>query len=206
MEKKVLVIESQTYISELLKQFTFDSETTFQCISASIKNQEISFFQDQQCDLIIFDTNIPDLNSIHFLDLIKSKHPDQKIMAVTSATQPLLIQKMIDKGINGIILRNVLWEIVDAVESILAGNTYWGKGVKKITTDKINNKKSNIELTRREVEILSLISEGLTNHKIAEKLFICSSTVDSHRKNLLLKLCANNTAKLIKIAVSQGFI
>jgi DNA-binding NarL/FixJ family response regulator len=206
MEKKVLVIESQSFISELLKQFAHGSEITYQYRNASIVKKAIGFLQDQQCDLIIFDTNLPDVNGIQFLDLIKSNHPEQRIMAITSVTQPLLIQKMIEKGINGIILRTSLWEIVHAVDSILAGNNYWGKGVKKMITDKNDFKKSSIVLTRREVEILMLISEGMTNHKIAEKLFICTSTVDSHRKNLLLKLCANNTAKLIKIAFSQGII
>jgi DNA-binding CsgD family transcriptional regulator len=61
-------------------------------------------------------------------------------------------------------------------------------------------------LTKREKEILQLISEGLTNNQIAQKLFISPLTVDSHRKNLLTKLNANNTATLIKLAVQNGFI
>jgi len=61
-------------------------------------------------------------------------------------------------------------------------------------------------LTRREVEVLKLIADGLTNQEIAEKLFISSWTVDSHRKNLLLKFNAKNTAILVKTAVTSGII
>jgi DNA-binding CsgD family transcriptional regulator len=61
-------------------------------------------------------------------------------------------------------------------------------------------------ITRRESEILKLIADGLTNQEIAEKLFISPLTVDTHRKNLLLKFNARNTAILIKTAVSQGYI
>ena len=61
--------------------------------------------------------------------------------------------------------------------------------------------KNQPPLTRREKEILQLIAEGLTNPQISEKLFISLSTVDSHRKNLLLKLEVNNTASLVRQAI-----
>jgi DNA-binding CsgD family transcriptional regulator len=61
-------------------------------------------------------------------------------------------------------------------------------------------------ITRRESEILKLIADGLTNQEIGEKLFISPLTVDTHRKNLLLKFNARNTAILIKTAVSGGYI
>ncbi len=71
------------------------------------------------------------------------------------------------------------------------------------------NSLSNSDLpmiTRRESEILILIADGLTNQEIADKLFISTFTVDSHRKNLLLKFNAKNTATLVKIVVSKGII
>ena len=61
-------------------------------------------------------------------------------------------------------------------------------------------------ITRRESEILKLIADGLTNQEIADRLFISTFTVDSHRKNLLLKFHARNTASLVKIVVSRGII
>ena len=61
-------------------------------------------------------------------------------------------------------------------------------------------------LTRREKEVLELIANGLTNNEIAEKLFISCTTVDTHRKNLLAKFNAKNTAELVKLAVHGGFL
>jgi DNA-binding CsgD family transcriptional regulator len=61
-------------------------------------------------------------------------------------------------------------------------------------------------ITRREKEVLSLISEGLTNNQIATKLFISITTVDTHRKNLLAKFEAKNTATLIRMATHLEFI
>jgi DNA-binding CsgD family transcriptional regulator len=61
-------------------------------------------------------------------------------------------------------------------------------------------------LTRREKEVLELIAEGMTNNEIAQKLFISSTTVDTHRKNLLAKFDAKNTATLIRMAAQMRFI
>jgi DNA-binding CsgD family transcriptional regulator len=63
-----------------------------------------------------------------------------------------------------------------------------------------------ILLTRREKEVLTLIADGMTNNEIAEQLFISPLTVDSHRKNLITKLNARNTASLIKIAIENKLI
>ena len=68
------------------------------------------------------------------------------------------------------------------------------------------NNASQLVLTRREKEVLEFIADGMTNDEIAQKLFISVTTVDTHRKNLLAKLGAKNTAALIKIAVSRGYL
>ncbi|MBA4056458.1 MAG: DNA-binding response regulator, partial [Marivirga sp.] len=71
----------------------------------------------------------------------------------------------------------------------------------------LKNEDSKIPvLTRREKEVLALIAEGLTNHEIGEKLFISTTTVDTHRKNLLAKFEAKNTATLIRMAAQFKLI
>lgn len=114
---------------------------------------------------------------------------------------------MIKKGVNGLILKTSdLNELTEAIKTVLSGDFYWGKGVKKIISSRNCDNHQNIVLTKRETEILTLISDGYTNQEIAGKLFICCSTVDSHRKNLLLKFRANNSAQLIKLAMLKGII
>ena len=111
---------------------------------------------------------------------------------------------MIDNGAMGYVLKNASEdEIIEAITSVLAGNKYLCE-----ETQQILNEKDNITaiLTRRELEVLKYISDGYTNPEIADKLFISPSTVDSHRKNLILKLNAKNTASLIKTAVQKGYV
>lgn len=97
-------------------------------------------------------------------------------------------------------------EIIRGILEVMAGRNFLGKGVKELIQGKPANDDGSPVLTRRETEVLKLIADGLTNQEISEKLFISSLTVDSHRKNLLLKFNARNTASLIKIAASKGLL
>jgi DNA-binding NarL/FixJ family response regulator len=111
---------------------------------------------------------------------------------------------MMDNGASGYVLKNASQqEITDAIDNVVKGKTY-------LSAEASHTLRSDdavtIVLTRREKEVLGLIAEGMTNIEISNKLFISVSTVDTHRKNLLAKLEAKNTAALIKIAVSRGYL
>jgi DNA-binding NarL/FixJ family response regulator len=111
---------------------------------------------------------------------------------------------MIDNGAMGYVLKNASEdEIIEAVDTVLSGKSYMCEETQNILDGKNNN--TSI-LTRREIEVLKYISDGYTNPEIAEKLFISPLTVDSHRKNLILKLDAKNTASLIKLAFQNGYL
>jgi len=207
MIKKVLIVEDHPIVSESLKQIICGSQMGFQCFFASTGKKGLSYLNGHFFDLIILDINLPDINGIEFCSIVKSHNQNQRILAITSMAQRLVIEQMIEKGVDGLIFKTSdLEEIVEAVKAVLEGKQFWGKGVRELITKKnfVNGQK--LILTKREVEILSLISDGLTNQEIADKLFICCSTVDRHRKNLLLKFDANNTAKLVKMAISKGII
>ena len=109
-----------------------------------------------------------------------------------------------DNGASGYVLKNATKEeLMEAIELVAKGKTYLSIEVSKMLRKQDD---TNIVLTRREKEVLELIAEGMTNNEIGEKLFISSSTVDTHRKNLLAKFEAKNTASLIHIASQMQFI
>jgi len=207
MNKKALIVEDHPIVSESLKQFLCSQEMGYQCFNASTGKKGLSYLNGHHFDLILLDINLPDLSGIEFCAIVKSRNHNQKILAITSMSQRLVIEQMIEKGVDGLIFKTSdLEEIVDAVKTVLSGNQFFGKGVKELINGKNYINEQKLALTKREIEILSLISDGLTNQEIADQLFISCSTVDSHRKNLLLKFNANNTAKLVKMAISKGII
>lgn len=116
---------------------------------------------------------------------------------------------MIENGALGYLIKSASsGEIAEAIASVMQGKLYMSLDMEHLLRPpSVVHSRDNLpELTKREKEVLHLIAEGLTNNQIATKLFVSSSTVDSHRKNMLTKLSVNNTAALIRLAVEQGLI
>jgi len=105
---------------------------------------------------------------------------------------------MMDNGASGYVLKNATQdELLEALTMVAKGKTYLSDEVSQTLRKEDTTK---VILTRREREVLELIAGGMTNNEIAQKLFISVTTVDTHRKNLLTKMDARNTASLVRIA------
>ncbi|MFZ1263234.1 MAG: response regulator transcription factor, partial [Chitinophagaceae bacterium] len=164
----------------------------------------LSFLQNQLPDVILMDISMPDKSGIDLCKEVKEKYPSVFIIGLSTFNQQSFIQKMMDNGASGYVLKNATQaELMEAIELVAKGKTYLSEEVSKVLR-KQND--AQIVLTRREKEVLELIAGGLTNIEIGDKLFISSSTVDTHRKNLLAKFQAKNTASLIRIASQMEFI
>ena len=113
-----------------------------------------------------------------------------------------------ENGASGYILKNTSKdELLKAIRTVSTGGIYFsGEAGESLKEYQKSSKVQLAELSGREKEILGLIAEGYTNPQIAEKLFLSSFTVDSHRKNLLAKLDVKNTATLIRLAVEKKLI
>ncbi len=160
----------------------------------------LGFFVNNKADVILMDINLPDKSGIDLCMEIKRRVPSVKILALTNFEQRIYWEKMRQSGASGYLLKNTsASELLEAIQTVFTGNEYWKDFPK-------GDSKSNVVLTRREVEVLALISEGLTNQEIADKIFVSTSTVDSHRKNLLSKLQAKNTAALVNYAMKNKII
>jgi len=208
MPQLVLIVEDHPIVSESLARIIADSNLNLECLHAANAAKGLAFLNGNTFDLIILDINLPDMNGIEFCKLAKSRFPGQKILAITTVAQRHVVEKMLEQGADGFILKTSdIDDIVGGIRHILSGkDLYLGKGVKELMKG-ISSENSDLPMiTKRESEILKLIADGLTNTEIAEQLFISTFTVDSHRKNLLLKFNAKNTATLVKIVVSKGVI
>jgi len=164
----------------------------------------LAFLNKQLPDVILMDINLPDISGIDLCREVKIKYPSVFIIGLSTFNQQSFIQKMMDNGASGYVLKNATQdEITSAIETVMKGKTYLSEEASN-TLRKDNG--AAIILTRREMEVLELIADGMTNAEIAQKLFISVTTVDTHRKNLLAKFETKNTAALIKIAVSRGYL
>ena len=206
MSKLVLIIEDHPIVSESLERIIVGSDLNVKCLHAQNAAKGLAFLNGNTFDLILLDINLPDINGIEFCKIAKTRFPNQKILAITTIAQRHVVEKMLDNGADGFILKTSdVDDIIEGIRQLINGKTlYLGKGVKDLMKGIAPENTDLPMITKRESEILKLIAEGLTNHEIADKLFISTFTVDSHRKNLLLKFNAKNTATLVKIVISKG--
>jgi DNA-binding NarL/FixJ family response regulator len=165
----------------------------------------LAFLQQQQPDVILMDINLPDKSGIDLCKEVKAKYPGIQIIGLSSFNQQSFIQKMMDNGASGYVLKNATREeLMEGVETVMQGRKFLSQ--EAVSTILKNDDSKIPVITRREKEVLLLIAEGLTNVEIGEKLFISTTTVDTHRKNLMTKFEAKNTATLIRMAAQFQFI
>ena len=165
----------------------------------------IAFLQLEQPDVILMDINLPDMSGIDLCRQVKTRWPGIHIVGLSSFNQQSFIQKMMDNGASRYVLKNATREeLLEAIETVMSHGTFLSA---EATATMQRDEDSKIPiLTRREKEVLGLIAGGLTNHEIGDKLFISTTTVDTHRKNLLSKFAVKNTATLIRMAAQYQLI
>jgi DNA-binding NarL/FixJ family response regulator len=204
---RVLIVEDHPIVSESLFRLVNESFDNVICVHAATGARGLSYLNSNHFDIVLLDINLPDISGIQFCLTAIARFPELKLMAVTSLAQRHVVEEAFQAGVKGFVLKTSdIKDITEGIKQVIAGGIYYGKGVKELISRRSGGDTTEIIVTRRENEILKLIADGFTNQEIAEKLFISPSTVDSHRKNLLLKFDAKNSAMLIKAAMSKGII
>jgi DNA-binding NarL/FixJ family response regulator len=166
----------------------------------------MAFLQHRSPDVLLMDINLPDSSGIDLCREVKEKYPSIFILGLSTFNQQSFIEKMLANGASGYVLKNATKEeLIEAIHTVIKGKEYLSFDA-AVALRKPQNENITPVITRREKEVLALIAEGFTNNEIASKLFISITTVDTHRKNVLSKLGAKNTASLIKIAAQLKLI
>ncbi|HLG41205.1 MAG TPA: response regulator transcription factor [Chitinophagaceae bacterium] len=168
----------------------------------------LGYFVNNMADVVLMDISMPGMDGVALCAAMKEKYPGIFILGLSTFNQGLYIKKMMENGASGYILKNSSKEeLIKAIHTVRDGGIYFsGEAGQALAEYQRSSRMELPVLTPREKEILGLIAEGYTNPQIAEKIFLSSFTVDSHRKNLLAKLNVKNTATLIKLAVEHKLI
>ncbi|MCM4172411.1 DNA-binding response regulator [Arenibacter sp. TNZ] len=205
MTTKIFIVDDHYMIIEGIRSLLQNEKGLEWMGHAMNATSCMAFLQNHKPNIILLDINLPDISGIDLCKEIKLKFPKIEIIGLSSYNQQSYINKIMDNGASGYVLKNATKEeLLDAIETVMDGEKYLSEEAALIVK---KNEGSKIPIiTRREKEVLSLISDGLTNNQIATKLFISITTVDTHRKNLLAKFEAKNTATLIRMASHLEFI
>lgn len=165
-------------------------------------------------DIVFMDISMPVLDGIQATEQVLEKHPDLKIIALTTFGETEYFDKMIYAGVEGFMLKNSGPEdFKRAIEKVANGGNFFSeemlaKITRKVANEKIReiNKIKLPKLSNREYEVLELICRGFSNKKIGESLYISSRTVERHKTNLIIKTGTRNTLNLVIYAFKNKFV
>ncbi len=168
----------------------------------------MNLLEKQEPDVVLLDINMPEMDGIETCKALKKKYQNIKILILSTYSNKSFVSNMVSLGADGYLLKNTgKEELILAIESVYGGEPYYSKEIKELLD--VNSKFSENEisfLSKREIEVLTLIGSGNTNAEIAELLFLSPYTVETHRKNMMHKLQLKNTAELVKYAVDRGLV
>ncbi|MBN1180717.1 MAG: response regulator transcription factor [Bacteroidales bacterium] len=157
-------------------------------------------------DLVLMDINMPEMDGIEASKRALQLYPDLTILVLSMFGEEDYYNTMIEIGVKGFLLKDAdNTELQTAITRVLNGQTYFSQ---ELLLNLIRKKddKSDIQLSSREKEVLTLICKGLSNYEISEKLFISQRTVERHRANLLDKTNSSNSISLVIYAIKNKLV
>lgn len=165
-------------------------------------------------DILLLDLNMPILNGIEVIPVLKSEYPKLPVIIVTKYSDPKFIRECLQvHNVSGYILKtSSLQELTDGLHQVLQGQMFMSKTLQlypkelvELETESLFDEtfQAKYNLTRREQEILGLIAQAKSNGEIAVHLFISPQTVGAHRKNIMRKLNISSTAGLVRFAIEN---
>jgi DNA-binding NarL/FixJ family response regulator len=202
----VFIIDDHQMIIEGIHSLLMSEKDIEWMGSAKLPDELLNILKTRQPDVLLMDINLPQKSGLDLCLEVKESYPGIQIIGLSTSFQASVIRKMKENGASGYLLKDASKkEIVTAIHAVNEGREYVSFSVAEVLKQKTPTDKLPV-LTKREKEVLELIADGMTNQEIADKLFLNCTTVDSHRKNMLTKFNAKNTAALVKIAVSNHLI
>jgi DNA-binding NarL/FixJ family response regulator len=170
----------------------------------------LAFLLEHDADIILMDISMPVMNGIDTCAKVKSTHPQVQVIALTMMQEASLIQRMLKAGASGYLMKNSgKEELLQCIHAVVEGKTYYADEVKEVLLSDLTTPTTKTpfpQLSRREKQILSMIANELTTGEISEQLHISFGTVETHRRNIMQKLGARNTAGMIRMAVEHSLI
>ena len=210
-----MIVDDHKVVREGLKYILQQNERfNFKIDEAENSQEALSRLKSFEYDIILMDIKLRSESGIELTRTILSLYPESLILALSMHDEETMIREMMDAGARGYVLKNIGIEELDkAFMTILDNNTYMSNEVSQKLMNPERMDKANYDfargktmITKRERQILQLISEEMTNEEISVKLGLSKRTIDSHRQKMLVKLGLKNTAGLIKFAMKNKLI
>ena len=211
---RVVITDDHRIIREGLRAL-LEQDSEIEVVGEAANGRELlELLGKVEADVVLLDINMPVMNGYETIGLVKEKFPETKVVALSMLNDVPSMQRMLESGAIGYLLKNTGYEeLTTAIKLAAKGTTFICSGMTVDILQRVMSpaipgpaQEDNAGLSKREMEVLLLIAEGYTNAEIADKLFVSKRTVETHRQNILEKTNAKNTAHLIKYAMEHKLI
>ena len=210
---KVAIVDDHKMFRQGVEAMLDDHDDVSLAWGSANSAETLAKMKEEVPDVIMMDITLGEESGISLTKKIMEIYPDIKILGLSMHKEDNYIVKILECGAKGYLLKDAgSDEMVRAIKKVFNGETYYSSHVTNVLIKHVtqgtkpSETGDQVKLTNREIEVLKLIAEEYSNPEIAVKLFISIRTVDTHRRNLLDKLHAKNTAGLVKYAMKHGMV
>ena len=206
----VLLTDDHALVRTGIRRLLEDSEQVTIVGEADCGEDSLKMAQSLKPDVILMDVNMPGIGGVEACRRILQRNPKQKIIVLTIHNEQTYPKRLLEIGAKGYLTKDCgVDEMIMAIKQVAKGGAYIAPNIaQRLALSLLPGNEGNPidKLSRREFQVMLMISHGLSNIKISEKLCLSPKTISTYRLRLLEKLGAQNEVDLIKIAVEQGMV
>jgi two-component system NarL family response regulator len=210
---RIMLVDDHTMVREALRT-VLEQDSGMQVV-AEVGDGETALRMAEELapDVVVMDIALPGQSGIEVTRRLTALHPKIKVLALSTYLDRRIVQQMLDVGARGYIAKSAAGaELKQGIRSVVEGRSYLCPQVTALVTDSLRTRRSpsgdpdDHPLSRREIQVATLLAEGKSAPDIANELHISPSTVDVHRRNLMRKLKLHNVVDLTKYAIRTGLV
>jgi DNA-binding NarL/FixJ family response regulator len=208
MNIKIIIADDHKLFAEGLVHIINEIENTQLIATAGNGRELLQLMNSHQPNLVLLDINMPVMNGLEALKELKKRHPQVRVIILSMHYEKYMVSQVMQDGAEGYLIKTSdKEEFKTAIKRVCDGGKYFSADLTThlLSPQSITDSRVNL-LSRREIEIIALLADGLGSAQIGDKMSISPRTADTHRNNILQKLGLRNTAELISFAFKNKLL
>ncbi len=204
----VLIVDDHTILAESLAD-ALGEQGFEQVRTVGTVSESLAAVRERRPDVVLMDFRLPDGEGTKAAASIKAECPSTKVIMLTAEAHESIVIQAIEAGCSGYLLKDSrLDEVVNAVRSAHEGEALISPSMLARILPKLSSSggRARFELSRREMEVLTLVAEGVSNQAIADSLVLSTNTVRNHVQRILTKLGVHSKLEAVAVATRQGIL
>lgn len=210
---RIMLVDDHTMVREALRD-VLEQDSNMEVVAAVGDGETaLRLAAELSPGVVVMDVALPGLSGIETTRRLLARHPAIRVLALSTYLDRRIIQQMLDVGASGYIAKSAAGsELKQGIRNVVNGRSYLCSEVAALVADGLRERGSASKpadanvLSRREIQVATMLAEGKTAPDIAAELNIASSTVDVHRRNLMRKLDLHNVVELTRYAIRNGLV